>query len=113
MTHPHRQDRAFGIVTLRYAGKRRPLGIGRAHPVLMLIHDTHAPLTSHAYAGEVLAEHHGPRPRLPSPELTALMIANAMSRGIDDKSVNVQKSPEPRHRVHGVAAQDFCARGGI
>ena len=113
MTHPHRQDRAFGIVTLRYAGKRRPPG-HRPRPPRPQAHPRHPrPLTSHAYTGEVLAEHHGPRPRLPSPELTALMIANAMSRDIDDKSVNVQKSPEPRHRVHGVAAQDFCARGGI
>ena len=51
---------ASGTVSLRYAGKLRHLGIGRAHtgqPVLMLIHDTHV-ITSHAATGEVLAEHH-------------------------------------------------------
>ena len=49
-----------GTVSLRYAGKLRHLGIGRAHagqPVLMLIHDNHV-ITSHAATGEVLAEHH-------------------------------------------------------
>lgn len=48
-----------GTVTLRYAGKLRHLGIGRAHagqPVLMLIHDDHV-ITSHAETGEVLTEH--------------------------------------------------------
>lgn len=51
---------ASGTVSLRYAGKLRHLGIGRAHagqPVLMLIHDAHV-LTSHAETGEILAEHH-------------------------------------------------------
>lgn len=51
---------ATGTVTLRYAGKLRHLGIGRAHanqPVLMLIHDDHI-ITSHAETGHVLAEHH-------------------------------------------------------
>lgn len=51
---------ATGTVSLRYAGKLRHLGIGRAHagqPVLMLIHDQHV-ITSHADTGEVLAEHH-------------------------------------------------------
>lgn len=49
-----------GTVSLRYAGKLRHLGIGRAHagqPVLMLIHDNHV-ITSHAATGEVLTEHH-------------------------------------------------------
>lgn len=47
-------------MSLRYAGKLRHLGIGRAHagqPVLMLIHDNHV-ITSHAATGEVLTEHH-------------------------------------------------------
>lgn len=51
---------AAGTVSLRYAGKLRHLGIGRAHagqPILMLIHDQHV-VTSHAETGEVLAEHH-------------------------------------------------------
>lgn len=51
---------AAGTVSLRYAGKLRHLGIGRAHadqPVLMLIHDQHV-ITSHADTGEILAEHH-------------------------------------------------------
>lgn len=49
-----------GSVTLRYAGKLRHLGIGRAHAdtaVLMLINDRHV-ITSHAETGEVIAEHH-------------------------------------------------------
>ncbi|WP_405217349.1 IS481 family transposase [Agrococcus sp. Ld7] len=49
-----------GTVSLRYAGKLRHLGIGRAHagqPVLMLIHDRHV-VTSLAETGEVIAEHH-------------------------------------------------------
>lgn len=49
-----------GTVTLRYAGKLRHLGIGRAHagtPVLLVIHDQHA-VTSHADTGQILAEHH-------------------------------------------------------
>lgn len=51
---------ATGTVSLRYAGKLRHLGIGRAHagqPVLMLINDQHV-LTSHAETGEILTEHH-------------------------------------------------------
>lgn len=51
---------ASGTVSLRYAGKLRHLGLGRAltgQPVLLLIHDEHV-ITSHAETGEVLAEHH-------------------------------------------------------
>jgi hypothetical protein len=56
-----RHDRVdqTGKVTLRYAGKLRHLGIGRAHKgrhVLLLIHDRDARvLTSE---GELIAEHH-------------------------------------------------------
>ncbi|QBF46669.1 hypothetical protein [Janibacter limosus] len=60
MALPTDKIAATGTVSLRYAGKLRHLGIGRAHaaqPVLMLIHDTHV-ITSHAATGEVLAEHH-------------------------------------------------------
>ena len=49
----------WGKVSLRYAGKLRHLGIGRAHigePVLMLIHDNHV-ITSNAITGEIIAEH--------------------------------------------------------
>ncbi len=57
-----RTDRvdAHGKVSLRYAGRLRHLGIGRAHagtPILMLIRDTHV-ITSDADTGEVIAEHH-------------------------------------------------------
>ena len=57
-----RTDRvdANGKVTLRYAGRLRHLGIGRAHagtPILMLIHDAHV-ITSNADTGHVIAEHH-------------------------------------------------------
>lgn len=48
-----------GKISLRYAGKLRHLGIGRAHigtNVLMLVHDTHV-TTSNADTGEVIAEH--------------------------------------------------------
>lgn len=50
---------ATGKVTIRYAGKLRHLGIGRAHigrRVLMLIHDTEV-ITSDALTGEIIAEH--------------------------------------------------------
>ena len=49
-----------GKVSLRYAGRLRHLGIGRAHagtPILMLIRD-HEVITSNPTTGEVLAEHH-------------------------------------------------------
>lgn len=49
----------WGKVSLRYAGKLRHLGMGRAHigePVLMLIHDNHV-ITSNAITGEIIAEH--------------------------------------------------------
>lgn len=48
-----------GAISIRYAGKLRHLGIGRAYagtPVLMLIHDRNV-LTSDARTGEVIAEH--------------------------------------------------------
>jgi transposase InsO family protein len=48
-----------GKVTLRYAGKLRHLGIGKAHagtPVLLLIHDRDI-TTSNANTGEIIAEH--------------------------------------------------------
>lgn len=48
-----------GKVTIRYAGKLRHLGIGKAHtgtPVLMLIHDREI-VTSDANTGEIIAEH--------------------------------------------------------
>ncbi|WP_091493040.1 IS481 family transposase [Microbacterium pygmaeum] len=48
-----------GKVTLRYAGKLRHLGIGKAHagtPVLLLIHDRDV-VTSNANTGEIIAEH--------------------------------------------------------
>jgi len=48
-----------GKVTLRYAGKLRHLGIGKAHagtPVLLLVHDRDV-VTSHAITGEIIAEH--------------------------------------------------------
>lgn len=56
-----RTDRvdANGKVTLRYAGRLRHLGIGRAHagrPVLLLIDGAHVS-TSDATTGEVIAEH--------------------------------------------------------
>lgn len=47
-----------GTITIRYAGKLRHLGIGRAHhgrPVILLIAGTEAIVTSRT--GEVLAEH--------------------------------------------------------
>lgn len=68
-----------GKVSLRYAGRMRHLGIGRAHigeHILMLIHDDHV-TTTNAATAELLAEHaidpakdyqpplprtHGPRP---------------------------------------------------
>ncbi len=49
-----------GRVTLRYAGRLRHLGMGRAHkgtPVLMTITDNHV-ITSHAETGQIIAEHH-------------------------------------------------------
>lgn len=73
-----------GKVSLRYAGKMRHLGIGRAHigeHILMIIHEDHVTITN-AATGEVLAEHlidpakdyqpalertHRPRPRKPPP----------------------------------------------
>ena len=56
-----RTDRvdAHGKVTLRYAGRLRHLGIGRAHAgtaVLMLIQDDYV-RTSNASTGETIAEH--------------------------------------------------------
>jgi transposase InsO family protein len=57
-TRTDRVDKT-GRVTLRYGGKLRHLGIGRAHAgrqVLMLIHDRHV-ATSDAETGEVIAEH--------------------------------------------------------
>nr|WP_281887345.1 IS481 family transposase [Agromyces rhizosphaerae] len=56
-----RTDRvdAVGTLTLRYAGRLRHLGIGRAHagtPVLMLIHDRDVSV-SNADTGEIIAEH--------------------------------------------------------
>lgn len=48
-----------GKVTLRYAGKLRHLGIGKAHAgtaVLLLIHDQNV-VTSNATTGEIIAEH--------------------------------------------------------
>ena len=45
----------WGKVSLRYAGKLRHLGVGRAHigePVLMLIHDNHV-ITSNATTGQM------------------------------------------------------------
>lgn len=48
-----------GKVTVRYAGKLRHLGIGKAHagtPVLLLIHDRDV-TTSNANTGEIIAEH--------------------------------------------------------
>lgn len=48
-----------GKVSLRYAGKLRHLGIGRAHagtPVLLLIHDRDVTV-SDANTGEIIAEH--------------------------------------------------------
>lgn len=48
-----------GKVTLRYAGKLRHLGIGKAHagtPVLLLIHDRDV-VTSDANTGQIIAEH--------------------------------------------------------
>lgn len=48
-----------GKVTLRYAGKLRHLGIGKAHAgtaVLLLIHDRNV-VTSDATTGEIIAEH--------------------------------------------------------
>jgi len=48
-----------GKVTVRYAGRLRHLGIGKAHagtPVLMLIHDREI-VTSNANTGEIIAEH--------------------------------------------------------
>jgi transposase InsO family protein len=61
-----------GKVTIRYAGKLRHLGIGKAHagtPVLMLIHDRDI-VTSNANTGEIIAEHtidptHDYQPRKP------------------------------------------------
>lgn len=49
----------WGKISLRYAGKLRHLGVGRAHigePVLMLIHDNHV-ITSNATTGQIIAEH--------------------------------------------------------
>ena len=46
-----------GSITLRYAGKLRHLGIGRAHArteVICLVHNTHATVITHT--GDVLAE---------------------------------------------------------
>lgn len=48
-----------GKVTVRYAGKLRHLGIGKAHagtPVLLLIHDRDVSV-SNANTGEIIAEH--------------------------------------------------------
>ncbi|WP_412475722.1 IS481 family transposase [Gordonia sp. LUNF6] len=49
-----------GKVSLRYAGRLRHLGMGRANigqPVLMLIHD-HDVITTHAETGTIIATHH-------------------------------------------------------
>lgn len=49
-----------GAVTLRYAGKLRHLGVGRAHkgtPVLMLVHDRDVTI-SDLDTGEILGEYH-------------------------------------------------------
>ena len=49
-----------GKVTLRYAGKLRHLGMGRAHrrrPILMLIEGPHV-TTLDAHTGEIIAYHH-------------------------------------------------------
>ncbi|WP_425561802.1 IS481 family transposase [Microbacterium awajiense] len=56
-----RTDRVdqHGKVTVRYAGKLRHLGIGKAHtgtPVLLLIHDRDVSV-SNANTGEIIAEH--------------------------------------------------------
>lgn len=77
-----------GKVSLRYSGKMRHLGIGRAHigeHILMLIHDDQVTVTN-AATGEVLAEHlidptkdyqpalertHRPRRQKPPPDRTA------------------------------------------
>ncbi|HLS14900.1 MAG TPA: integrase core domain-containing protein [Beutenbergiaceae bacterium] len=49
-----------GAITLRYAGKLRHLGIGRAHkhtPVLVLAHGHHT-MVINRHTGEIIAEHH-------------------------------------------------------
>ena len=49
-----------GKVTVRYAGRLRHLGIGRAHRgrlILMLIHDRDV-ITSDRTTGEIIAYHH-------------------------------------------------------
>lgn len=63
-TRTDRVDRD-GKVTLRYAGKLRHLGMGRANiasPVLMLIRDNTV-ITSHADTGQHIATHHIDRTR--------------------------------------------------
>ncbi|MFC6421331.1 IS481 family transposase, partial [Ornithinimicrobium tianjinense] len=91
-----RTDRvaATGTVSLRYAGKLRHLGIGRAHagkPVLILIQDTRV-ITSHADTGEILAEHHLDADRDYHPA-TRHHIDDTLSRDIDDTPANPQKKP--------------------
>jgi transposase InsO family protein len=66
-TGPHRSEwrsrtdkvDKHGKVTVRYAGRLRHLGVGKAHagtPVLLLIHDRDI-TTSNANTGEIIAEH--------------------------------------------------------
>jgi len=49
-----------GLITLRWAGKLRHLGIGRAHkgtPVLLLVAGDDTLVIDHT-TGEIIAEHH-------------------------------------------------------
>lgn len=68
-----------GTITIRYAGKLRHLGIGRAwrrHEVIALIHGTDTIIISRT-TGEIIAEHtidphrdYQPQKRLPPPPQT-------------------------------------------
>ena len=50
---------ASGVITLRWAGKLRHLGIGRAHqgaPIVLLVADANTLVINHT-TGEIIAEH--------------------------------------------------------
>ena len=48
-----------------------------------------------------------------SPRQTAFVIVDPVSRDTVNTPVNLQKSPEPRHRVNDVATQDMVGLTGF
>jgi len=89
-----------GKVTLRYAGKLRHLGIGKAHagtPVLLLIHDENV-VTSNATTGQIIAEHTIDPTRDYQPKKRQATVNDDATHHarVTVNTPNPRKSPEPR-----------------